>query len=127
MVQASFMRSAGSAPRRTLQLELELEQARHHGRWLSDDERDALAEQERRQEAALQQQRVQRRKLLILLAVCVVVPPLWPLALALLLYLLFPLTSSRLAVATGLSLLVMGGLLAALTVALVVALLMLIF
>jgi len=114
-----------STPRRTL--ELELEQARHHGRWLSDDEREALADRERQQESLQQQQRQQRRKLLILLGVCVLVPPLWPLALALTLYLLFPLTTSRLAVATGLSLLVVGGLLAALTAALLVALLMLIF
>ncbi len=121
------MAPARSTPRRTLQLELELEQARHHGRWLSDDEREALADQERQHESVLQQQRQQRRKLLILLGVCVLVPPLWPLALALTLYLLFPLTTSRLAVATGLSLLVVGGLLAALTAALVVALLMLIF
>lgn len=122
------MASARSAPvRRELQLELELEQARHHGRWLSDDERDALAHEQLRQEAALQRQREQRRKLLVLLVVCVLIPPLWPLALAVTLYLLFPQTTGRLAVATGLSLLVLGGLLAALTAALLVALLMLIF
>lgn len=110
-----------------LELERELEEARLHGRWLSDDERSALAQEQQRQQRLLQEQREQRRKLVILLVVAVLVPPLWPLALALALYLLFPSTTRRLALATGLSLLVLSGLAAILITTLVVALLMLLF
>jgi hypothetical protein len=99
-----------------LQLERDLELAQLHGRWLSDDERHLL-----------DQKRLQRRKLAILLAVCLVIPPLWPLALAVALYLLFPVTSQRLAVAFGVSLLLLGVLGAGLVAAVVVALLMLVF
>jgi hypothetical protein len=97
-----------------LQLERDLELARFHGRWLSDDERHLL-----------DQKRLQRRKLAILLGVCLVIPPLWPLAAALAIYLLFPATTQRLAMALGVSLLVVGVLAAGLVAALVVALLML--
>lgn len=80
-------------------LELELEEARAQGRWLSDEERaERAAEREaglRRQEAA----RRQRRTLLGLLAVSVLLPPLWPLALGLTAYLLFPRTTRRITLA----------------------------
>ena len=106
------------------QLEQELEQARLHGRWLSDDERAALAEQQRQQAALAEQQRLHRRKLIILTAVCAVIPPLWPVALGLTLWLLFPRTIQRLGLMAGISLLVGGLLLAGLITAVVVAILM---
>jgi hypothetical protein len=114
-------------PSRALQLELELDEARRHGRWLSDEERAARQLELTRQQAALEQQRLHRRKLVVLTVVALLVPPLWPLALALTLYLLFPLTTRRLALATGTSLLVLGGLAAVLITTLVVGLLMLLF
>jgi phage terminase Nu1 subunit (DNA packaging protein) len=111
----------------SLQLERELEEARLHGRWLSDDERAELAEQQRQQTALREQQRRQRRNLLILTGVCVLIPPLWPVAAGLTLYLLFPRTARRLALAAGLSALVLGVLLAGLIIAVVIALLMAVF
>jgi len=110
-----------------LQLEQELEEARLHGRWLSDDERHAIAEQQRQQSAALEKQRQHRRKLIILTAVCVLIPPLWPLAIGLTLYLLFPRTTKKLGLVAGISLLVGGLLLAGLITAVVVAILMALF
>jgi len=99
---------------RTLwQLERDLELARQHGRWLSDDERSQL-----------EQQAVQRRKLGALLVVFILIPPLWPLALVLALHLLFPDTTRRLAVGLGVGLAVLGVLATALIAALIVALLM---
>ena len=62
-----------------------------------------------------------------MLVVSLLLPPLWPLAIALTLYFLFPATTLRVAVATGLSLLALGGLLAVLITTLVVALLTLLF
>lgn len=109
------------------QLEQELEQARLHGRWLSDDERFAIAEQQRERSALAERQRLHRRKLIILTAVCVVIPPLWPVALGLTLYLLFPRTTKHLGMAAGLGLLVGGLLLACLITAIVVAILMALF
>jgi hypothetical protein len=108
-------------------LEQDLEQARRIGRWLSDDERAALALEQQELEQALEQQRQKRRKLLAVLVVSLLIPPLWPVAIALTLYLLFPATTLRLAVATGVSLLVLGGLVAVLITSLVVALLMALF
>jgi hypothetical protein len=110
-----------------LQLEAELEQARLHGRWLSDEERAALAEQQRQQAALAEQRRLHRRKLIILTAICVVIPPLWPAALGLTLYLLFPRTTQRLGLAAGISLLVGGLLVAGLITAVVIAILMALF
>lgn len=110
-----------------LQLEHDLEQARLHGRWLSDDERHAIAEQQRQQATALEQQRQHRRKLTILTAVCVVIPPLWPVALGLTLYLLFPRTTRQLGLVAGISLLVGGLLVAGLITAVLVAILMALF
>lgn len=111
----------------SLQLEQELEEARLHGRWLSDDERNAIAEQKRQQSAALEKQRQHRRKLIILTAICVVIPPLWPVAIGLTLYLLFPRTTKQLGLVAGISLLVLGVLLAGLIIAIVAAILMALF
>lgn len=105
-----------SRDRLIVQLERDLELARLHGRWLSDDE-----------QALLDLQRQQRRKLAALLVVCVLIPPLWPLALGLALYLLFPDTTRRLAVGLGVGVAVLGVLVTGLIVALVMALLMAIF
>ncbi len=111
----------------SLQLEHDLEEARRLGRWLSDDERHAIAEQQRQQATALEKQRQHRRKLTILTAVCVVIPPLWPVALGLTLYLLFPRTTRQLGLVAGISLLVGGLLVAGLIAAVVVAILMALF
>ncbi len=97
-------------------LERDLELARHHGRWLSDDEH-----------LQLERRHLQRRKLTALLVVCVLIPPLWPMALALALYLLFPDTSRKLAVGLGVGIAVLGLLATGLIAALLVALLMAIF
>ena len=102
--------------RHLLQLERDLELARLHGRWLGDDE-----------QALLVQQRLQRRKLAALLVVCLLIPPLWPLALALALYLLFPETSRRLLLGAGLGLAVVGVLATGLVAALLVVLLLALF
>ncbi len=112
---------------RLLQLERDLELALEHGRWLSDDERAALQQLQHERDLALVQERRQRRKLVVLLVVSLLLPPLWPLALALTLYLLFPATFRRLILAAGVGALVLGGLIAAVVLALVVALLMAIF
>jgi hypothetical protein len=80
---------------RPRQLERELEEARRLGRWLSDDEREALAEADQRAvQRQLEQQR-QRRSLLLLVGVCLLLPPFWPLALGLIAYLLFPHTTRK--------------------------------
>jgi hypothetical protein len=113
--------------RRIRQLERDLEEALRLGRWVSDDERAARALEQQQEQQVRLEQRHQRRKLLVLLGVSLLIPPLWPLAIVLALYLLFPATTVRVAVATGLSLLVLGGLGAVLLTTLVVALLMALF
>ena len=107
--------------------ERELEMARLRGRWLSDDEQALLEAQQRERELTLARQQRQRHKLMVLLVVCVLIPPLWPLALALTLYLLFPDTTRRLALAAGVGLLALGILFTALVTALIVAVLMVVF
>jgi hypothetical protein len=104
------------------QLERELEQARRHGRWLADDELAALDTQ--RQQTLAQGQRQTRRKLILLTGICLLLPPLWPLALGLTLYLLFPRTTQRFGLIAGILLLAAGVLLTVLLVSLVVAILM---
>ena len=113
--------------RKLAALERDLEMARLRGRWLSDDEQALLEAQQREREQALARQQQQRHKLMLLLVVCGLIPPLWPLALALTLYLLFPDTTRRLALAAGVGLLALGVLFTALVTALVVAVLMLVF
>lgn len=105
-----------SRDRPLLELERDLELAQLHGRWLSDDE-----------QALLERQRLQRSKLAALLVVCVVIPPLWPLALGLALYLLFPESARRLAVGLGVGAAVLALVATGLVVALLAALLMAIF
>ena len=74
----------------TERLEDELDRAKGLGRWLSDDEQaeldraaDAVAER-------LEARKRRQRKLVVLTAVCLLIPPLWPLALGLTLFLLYP-------------------------------------
>lgn len=99
-----------------MQLERDLELARQHGRWLSEEELGQL-----------EQQRIQRQKLTGLLVVCLLIPPLWPLALALTLHLLFPATTRRLALGLGVTALVLGLLAMLVLGVLMVALLSLLF
>ena len=77
------------------QLELDLQAARSHGRWLSDDERTEIEQQERARLLLEEQRQGRRHRLMILAGVCLLIPPLWPLALGLTLYLLFPKTLAR--------------------------------
>ncbi|MBM5804003.1 MAG: hypothetical protein FJ078_07775 [Cyanobacteria bacterium K_DeepCast_35m_m2_155] len=109
------------------QLEQELEQARRHGRWLADDEREALALAQRQQAEAALAQRHRRRKLLLLTGFCVLIPPLWPLALALVLYLLFPRTTQRFGLIAGVLVLLGASLLAVLLLSVAVAVLLALF
>lgn len=88
-------------PTRRQAIEQQFARARELGRWLTDDELEAEAEQEALRLAEDQQRKSVRTRLVVLTAVCVLLPPLWPLALALTLYLLFPSTSSRLFLAAG--------------------------
>ena len=93
-------------------LQVELDRAKAHGRWLSDDE---LAELDREADAlALRAEAQQRRdrKLLILTGVCLLIPPLWPLALGLTLVLLYPGTMARVGLAAAIAFLIAGLLLA---------------
>lgn len=121
---ATARRVSAPEARRIRQLERDLEEALRIGRWISDDERAERELERQRDQRARLAQRQQRRKLLALLVVSLLIPPLWPLAIVLTLYFLFPLTTVRVAVATGLSLLVLGGLVAVLITTLGVALLM---
>jgi hypothetical protein len=109
------------------QLERELEHARRHGRWLADDELAALDQRQQQALALAQGQRQTRRKLILLTGLCLLLPPLWPLALGLTLYLLFPRTTQRFGLIAGILLLAGGVLLAVLLLSLVVAILMALF
>ena len=94
------------------QLEAELDRAKARGRWLSDDEQ-AVLDREANAEALLVEVKQQRdRKLMILTGVCLLIPPLWPVALGLTLFLLYPDTMARLGLAAAITFLV-GGLLLA--------------
>ncbi|MFL2489696.1 MAG: hypothetical protein ACJ0GM_06205 [Parasynechococcus sp.] len=68
-------------------LERDFQIAKNQGRWLSDDEYIVL---EKRNQI--------RSKLILLTGVCILLPPLWPFAFGLTLYLLFPKTISRIGV-----------------------------
>ena len=90
------------------QLELDLQAARSLGRWLSDEERSEL-EQRERDRLSIEEKRLSRRRRLIVLAgVCVLIPPLWPLAFGLTLFLLFPRTTARAGTAAVIMLAVLG-------------------
>ena len=108
------------------QLERELNHAREMGRWLSDDELEQLEHEQRliRQEQVNESQR--RLKLGLFTVVCVLIPPLWPVALGLSLYLLFPQTFRRLLWFAGGSVLLLALLAAGVSIAVVSLLWMLI-
>ena len=94
------------------QLEAELDRAKARGRWLSDDEQ-AVLDREANAEALLVEAKQQRdHKLMILTGVCLLIPPLWPVALGLTLFLLYPHTMARIGLAAAITFLV-GGLLLA--------------
>ena len=63
-------------------LERDFQIAKNQGRWLSDDE-----------QIVLDNRNQIRSRLIILSGVCVLLPPLWPFAVGLTLYLLFPKTT----------------------------------
>ena len=102
------------------QLEQELRTAQLHGRWLSDEELAALDEDKRQQIQDQAHRNQLRLRLIVLTGVSLLIPPLWPLAIGLTLYLLFPSTTRRLGLAAGLVLVAAAigaaGLLAILTV-----------
>lgn len=88
---------------RQQQLERDLELARQQGRWISDEEQQMLLERPAptRLQRALQRA---RGGVLVLLLIAVLLPPLWPLALWLLAWLLYPRTTLQLSwMAAGLS------------------------
>jgi hypothetical protein len=87
-----------------LQIERDFAQAKRLGRWLSDEEALSAAETEARLRQRQQEIERNRGKLWALTLICLIIPPLWPLALGLSLYLLFPLTTRRFVVAAGLGL-----------------------
>ena len=78
------------------QLEQELRTAQLHGRWLSDEELAALDEEKRQQIQDQAHRNQLRLRLIVLTGVSLLIPPLWPLAIGLTLYLLFPSTTRRL-------------------------------
>ena len=102
------------------QLEQELRTAQLHGRWLSDEELASLDEEKRQQIQDQAHRNQLRLRLIVLTGVSLLIPPLWPLAIGLTLYLLFPSTTRRLGLAAGLVLVAAAigaaGLLAILTV-----------
>lgn len=93
---------APAAPsRREQQLEQELEEAIHLGRWIDDEERALLAEHAAAEQASLQRQarlRTQRRAVLVLAGLAILVPVLWPLVIIGVIA-VFPRTSRRLLLA----------------------------
>jgi len=88
------------------QIEDELELAREMGRWLSDEERDQRVAQKLEQKLALERAQRVRQRLIVLAGVFLLIPPLWPVAAGLAVYLLFPQTFRRLMLLAGGSLLV---------------------
>ena len=89
------------------QIEDELELAQEMGRWLSDEERDQRDAQKLEQKLALERDQRVRQRLIVLAGVFLLIPPLWPVAAGLAVYLLFPQTFRRLMLLAGGSLLVL--------------------
>lgn len=103
----------------TDKLEREFKQAQQFGRWLSDEERLALEEEETKALRVIEQQRQRRVRLIVLTGVCVLIPPLWGLAAGLSFYLLFPETAKRVALIAGGGLILLS-VLSALTIGLII-------
>ena len=97
-------------------LEADLDRAMSRGRWLSDDEQAELDREADARAVQLEIKRRRDRKLMILTGVCLLIPPLWPVALGLTLFLLYPQTMARIglvaAVASVVGGLVLAGVLA---------------
>ena len=93
-------------------LQVELDRAKARGRWLSDDEQAELDREADVLAARVETKQRRDRKLVILTGVCLLIPPLWPLALGLTLFLLYPETMARIGLAAAIAFLV-GGLLLA--------------
>lgn len=108
-------------------IEEDLARAQQLGRWLSDDELQAVQRAEQDSLALQQQQASRRNRLVVLTVVCLLIPPLWPLAFGLALYLLFPRSTSRILLATGVGAMVLLLGLVGVSAALVVWLLMVVF
>ena len=96
----------------TERLEHELDRAMMRGRWLSDDEQADHDLEAAEVATQVEAKRRRDRKLVILTAVCLVIPPLWPLALGLTLFLLYPDTMARVGLAAAVACL-LGGLMLA--------------
>ena len=96
-----------SRPTSPDQLERDLNAAQLHGRWLSDDEIEQLDTQARLNALATERTESLKRKLTVLTVVCILLPPLWPLALGLTLYLLFPKSITRIGLVAGVVLIVL--------------------
>jgi hypothetical protein len=116
---------ADSAQRQ--QIEQELDHARELGRWPSDDELVARAQEQDQLRVKEQTELHHRGKLLALTVVSLLIPPLWPLAFGLSLYLLFPRSTRRIAMAAGLGLSLLLILLIGLSAGLVIWLCLLLF
>ena len=93
-------------------LEDELDRAKARGRWLSEDERAELYREADAVASQLEVKHQRVRKLMILTGVCLLIPPLWPMAFGLTLFLLYPDTMARVGLAATIAFLV-GGLLLA--------------
>jgi len=94
------------------QLEDELDRAKTRGRWLSEDEQAELDREADAVATRVEAKQRRDRKLMILAGVCLLIPPLWPLALGLTLFLLYPETMARVGLVAAVAF-VVGGLLLA--------------
>ena len=108
-------------------LEDDLNSAKARGRWLSDDEQAELDREAHAVAIQVEAKQKRGRKLMILAGVCLLIPPLWPVALGLTLFLLYPDTMARIGLAAAITLLVGGLLLAGLLGLVMVWLIQLLF
>lgn len=95
-------------------LENELNRAKARGRWLSDDEQVELDREADAVATQVEAKQRRDRKLLILTGVCLLIPPLWPVALGLTFFLLYPDTMARIGLAAAITFLICGLLLSGL-------------
>ena len=93
-------------------LEDDLDRAKARGRWLSDDEQAELDREADARAIQVEAKHRRDRKLVILTGVCLLIPPLWPLALGLTLFLLYPETMGRIGLVAAVGFVVTGLLLA---------------
>ena len=101
-----------SDPSLTERHEDDLERAKARGRWLSDDEQSELDREAAARGIQVEAKRRRDRKLVVLTGVCLLIPPLWPAALGLTLFLLYPETMARIGLVAAVGF-VVGGLLLA--------------